>query len=120
MRVALFLSVAVAGCSAGWQKFSPGDPPAPAKVDTREVIQFQADSHVIRLHAVRFTRDSVSGIPWLEHVSCDSCRVSYALVGVTEMQAGNPGRTAWPVVVPIFILAGLATLLAIGLHGFYE
>jgi len=115
-RAALLLALIVpsaTGCTPGWRMFDPGARPAPAPLSERQIVEFRADSQLVRLHAVRFTHDSVNGIPWLEHTSCDSCRVGYALSQVSEMRTGSPGRTAWILTIPFFALFGLGLLFAI-------
>ena len=66
----------------------------------------------MRLHAVQFTRDSVSGVYWIEHTTCDTCRTSYALKDVTGAQTGKPGRGAWLIAGPFI------GLMAVGV-GFF-
>jgi hypothetical protein len=68
---------------------------------------------LVRLHGVQYSRDSVSGIPWLDHLTCDTCRVAYALADVTGVRTGNPGEGAWVVGAPIFIITGAGVLLGI-------
>ena len=68
---------------------------------------------MIRLHGVKFERDSLSGIPWLEHLSCDTCRVHYALADISQARTGNPGRTAWSLVLPVLAVFSLFKLLHI-------
>lgn len=58
-------------------------------------------SQLVRLHGVEFSHDSISGIPWLEHLSCDTCRVRYALADVTGLRKGDPGSGAWFLLGPI-------------------
>ncbi len=69
---------------------------------------------MVRLHAVHVYGDSLSGIPWLEHTSCDSCRRAYALRDVTQLRTGNPGATAWPLLLPLLgiMAAGLVFTFA--------
>jgi hypothetical protein len=115
-RAALLLVLMVpsaTGCTPGWKAFDPGAGPAPAQLSERQVVEFRADSQLVRLHAVRFTRDSVNGIPWLEHTSCDSCRVGYPLARVSEMRTGSPGRPAWILAIPFFAFITGVVLFAI-------
>lgn len=115
-RAALLLLLMVpsaTGCTPGWRAYKPGRGPVNVQPPERQIIEFRVDSQLIRLHAVKFTRDSVSGIPWLKHTSCDSCRVGYALSGVSEMRTGCPGRPAWIIAIPFFTLIGLGVLFAL-------
>jgi hypothetical protein len=102
--------LAVTACSSNWQ---PVTLVQPSVLDSRTVLEFQAKDQVIRLHGVEFNLDSLSGIPWLEHLSCDTCRVRYALADVSGARTGNPGAGAWSIGLPIIlVLAGLLALRA--------
>lgn len=103
----------VTGCSPGWRSFDPGAAPTPARLPERQVVEFRADSQLVRVHAVRITQDSLSGIPWLEHTSCDSCRISYARARITELKTGSPGQSAWGVVIPFMLLIAPSLIFAI-------
>ena len=102
----LLTALALAGCGPNWQPLAV---PTPAPVDPGTVVEFRTTGSLVRLHGVRFTRDSVNGVPWLDHLSCDTCRVSYALGTVTEIRTGHPGRAAWWIMGPL-IGVGLAIL----------
>lgn len=65
------------------------------------------------MHGVRFSRDSASGIPWLEHLTRDTCRVAYALADVRGVRTGNPGAGAWALGAPIAIVTGAGALLGL-------
>lgn len=115
-RAALLLVLMVpsaTGCTPGWRAYEPGRGPVNVQPPERQIIEFRVDSQLVRLHAVRFARDSVTGIPWLEHTSCDSCRVGYALARVSEMRTGHPGRSAWILTIPMFVFAGFVLLWAV-------
>lgn len=58
----------------------------------------------VRLHAVRLDRDTISGVPWLQHTNCDSCRVHFALADISEARVGDPGAGAWYLMVPILLV----------------
>ena len=105
-----------ASCSPGWRSFDPGAASTPRRLPERQIIEFRSDSQLVRVHAVRITPDSLSGIPWLEHTSCDSCRVGYSRSHITEIRTGSPGRSAWGVVVPfiVFITPGLLFAILCG------
>ena len=115
-RAALLLVLMVpsaTGCTPGWRAYEPDTGPANVQPPERQIIEFRVDSGLVRLHSVRFARDSVTGIPWLQHTSCDSCRVGYALARVSEMRTGSPGRPAWALTFPVFALAGLVLLFVV-------
>jgi hypothetical protein len=122
-RAALLLALfvpAATGCAPGWRAFDPGSGPAPAQLSERQVVEFRVDSQLVRLHAVRFTRDSLNGIPWLEHTSCDTCRVGYALALVTAIRTGSPGRSAWILAIPFFVIVGVGVLFGLACGGCLE
>jgi len=59
------------GCGAGWHQ--PGTAPTGALPPRQQVQVWQAGS-ALRWHAVRISGDSVSGIPFMKSIACDSCR----------------------------------------------
>lgn len=107
-KAGLAIVLTLSACSANWQPVSVAQP---RSMNERIVLEFHAGGQLVRLHAVRIMRDSVSGIPWLGHTSCDTCRVSYALAGISLPRTGNPGAGAWAIMAP----AGLGLLLLTGL-----
>jgi hypothetical protein len=52
------------------------------------------------------------GIPWLEHLTCDTCRVRYALADLSQTRTGDPGATAWNILLPVVVIFGGLMLLA--------
>jgi hypothetical protein len=102
------------GC-ANWQPVTVN--PAPRAVDERTIVEFHLHEQVVRLHGVRFSTDSLSGVPWLQHLSCDSCRVQYALADVSHPRAGHPGREAWIWLSPVIVLFGIGLAFALGCSG---
>jgi hypothetical protein len=48
-----------------------------------------------RWHAVRSSADSVSGIPFLQPIDCDSCRLSIPRAEVDSLRLGNPTGALW-------------------------
>jgi len=99
----LLLLLTLAACSANWQ---PVTLVQPSPLDSRTVLEFRAKDLLVRLHGVEFTRDSVSGIPWLEHLNCDTCRVRYAFSDISQARIGNPGAGAWSLGLPMLIVGG--------------
>ena len=81
-------------------------------MNERAILEFHARDQLVRLHGVRFEQDSVSGIPWLEHLTCDTCRVHYAVADVSQARTGNPGATAWNILLPFSIIVVAFTSLA--------
>jgi hypothetical protein len=106
---AALAALLLGGC-AGWHHVETSPPGA---LDRRTVLAFDVGMKHVQLHAVRFTADSVSGVPWLQPPSCDSCRVSFALRDVTHAEAGHPERNFWVALTPVFALFGAAMVYAI-------
>ena len=101
------VGVLATACGAGWHRT---DVVAPnAKSSRQQVEVWQGDS-ARRWHAVRVTDDSVSGIPFLRPIDCDSCRITVSRASVDSVRLGDPvggfwlGITAF-VVVPALIVA---------------
>jgi len=105
----LVAAVLLSGCGPNWQ---PVSVTRPRTFDERTVLEFLANDQLIRLHAVKIERDSLSGIPWLEHLTCDTCRVRYALADLSQARTGNPGATAWNILLPVMVIVGGLMLLA--------
>ncbi len=104
------LVVLLAGCSGHWEPLAV---PTPAPLRPQTVVQFRAGDSIVQLHGVRFSRDSISGIPWLDHLSCDTCRVSYALANISQVKTGDPGAGAKTMVLPFAILTGAGLIFAL-------
>jgi hypothetical protein len=113
-RANLLLLLTLAGCSSNWQ---PVTLVQPSPLDSRTVLEFQAKNQLVRLHGVEFRNDSVSGIPWLEHLSCDTCRVRYAFSDISHARTGNPGAGAWIITVPMIIIVGGGLFVALMFAG---
>jgi hypothetical protein len=104
----LLAAITLNGCGANWRPV----PSAEARtLKPAMVLEFHVRDQLVRLHGVTFERDSVSGIPWLEHLSCDSCRVHYSLADISQARIGEPGRAAWSIVLPVVGIAALFELL---------
>jgi len=101
-----FLVLVIAGCSGNWQ---PLVVPTRTPLAEKTVVEFRSHDSLIQMHGVRFTNDSLSGIPWLDHLSCDTCRKSYALARISEVKTGDPSAGARTMALPfaMFFGAGL-------------
>jgi hypothetical protein len=99
----LLVLLALTACSSNWQ---PVTLVQPSPLDSRTVLEFRAKNQLIRLHGVEFKGDSLSGIPWLKHLSCDTCRVRYAFSDVSQGRTGNPGAGAWSIGIPLIVIVG--------------
>ena len=90
-------------------------PQTPALVDlapNRQVRVWTAE-HTLRLHAVRFASDSLTGVPFQQPTTCDTCRVAVPLAMIDSMQTG--GSNDWGTIaligVPI-VLVGTFIVVA--------
>lgn len=106
----LVLVLALGACfGPGWHPFVATRAQQPSDA---QVVEFHVADTLVRLHGVHVTSDSISGVPWLEHTSCDTCRVTFALVRVSAMRTGNPGAGAQNMMSVILgiglFLAGMA------------
>lgn len=99
---AVALLLLATGCGAGWATVTV---PEPRSFSPRRQIQLWVGQRATRLHAVVITRDSVSGIPFLEPVDCDSCRVQFPRSEVDSVRLGNPPAGFWRTLG--LVLAGL-------------
>lgn len=106
----LLAAFALNGCGANWRPVATAETPT---IKPATVLEFHAKNQLVRLHGVTLARDSVSGIPWLEHLSCDSCRVHYALADISQARIGEPGRAAWGLVLPVVVIFSLFEALHI-------
>ncbi len=96
-----------AGCGAGWHQ------PTPIPVGAlppRQQVQVWQGGSALRWHGVRVSADSVSGISFLQPVTCDSCRTALPRASVDSIRLGSPVAGFWKSVGLIsgtFVLAGL-------------
>jgi hypothetical protein len=79
-------------CGAGWHG-PVALPRGPLPV--RQQVQVWHHGQVLRWHAVFVAPDSVSGVPFLQPVDCDTCRVSLARDRIDSLRVGNPVAGFW-------------------------
>jgi len=92
------------GCTpVGWHRVD-----LTSRFRRREQVKVWSRGSVERWHAVVFSRDSVSGIPYKLPLDCDRCRRSIALTEVDSL------RTATPLGAWVLIAVG-ATAVVYGL-----
>jgi hypothetical protein len=101
--------LATGGCGAGWRRSEPM--PAGA-LPARQQVQVWTSGQAVRLHGVTVGADSVSGVPFVRPLSCDSCRVTIPLATVDSLRLGNPmdafwGTTALAAVITLAVLCRL-------------
>jgi hypothetical protein len=79
-------------CSAGWHQplaVEPGTLPA------RQQVQVWQHQSVLRWHAVQVRADSISGIPFVQPIECERCRVAVPRASVDSLRVGNPVAGFW-------------------------
>jgi hypothetical protein len=81
-----------AGCGAGWRR--TGELP-PGALSPKQQAEVWHGGRADRLHAVILSADSISGVPYLQPQSCDSCRVAFAQTAVDSVRLGHPERGFW-------------------------
>jgi hypothetical protein len=107
-RLTLLLTLALlAGCGAGWRQ-RPGL--GLGALPPRQQVQVWSAGRMDRWHAVVIAADSVSGIPFLQAVDCDSCRRHVPRAQVDSLRLGNPTAGFWKTVglvigVPLFVFS---------------
>ena len=86
------LAALAAGCGAGWHR-SPSPPVGP--LPARQQVEVWRRGSALRWHAVVVGADSVSGVPFILPVTCDSCRVQLPRTEVDSLRLGNPVGGFW-------------------------
>ena len=92
------------GCGAGWHRVDLVGP-----YRTGQQVQVWHDKRVEQWHAVVVRADSVTGVPYVNSVSCDSCRVAIPRAEVDSIRLGDPVAGFWKtagliVAIPMVIL----------------
>ena len=80
--------------------------PAPT-LDPRETLIFLRSDSLVRLRSVRFSSDSVSGVPQSQDRSCNSCRVGFALQEVSRPRVIRSSSPVLTTVIPLGILGAI-------------
>jgi hypothetical protein len=93
--VYITLLVPQGACGAGWHRITP---PAPTTLPSRQQVEVWQGGRVLRLHAVRLTNDSLSGVPFVKPPDCDSCRVGLPRAAIDSLRTGNPTAGFWKMV----------------------
>jgi hypothetical protein len=104
------LCVTVGACGAGWHQ--PEDL-APGAFSEHQQVRVWEGDRTLRCHALLVTADSVSGIHWLEPVTCDSCRVTLARAQVDSLQFGNPVAGFWKTSGLVIAVLGVSSYCAV-------
>jgi hypothetical protein len=85
------LCLAAHGCAV-WTPLPPDD--WNTAKPTRQQVQVWIADSVVVLHAVIAQPDSLSGVPYLKHPSCDSCRIAIPMASVDSLRTGST-ETGW-------------------------
>lgn len=101
--IATALLLSATGCGPGWQTVPVTDPKV---LQPRQQAQIWMADRMVRLHAIRIGPDSVCGIPYLQPLDCDSCRVAFSREQVDSIRVGDPPGGFW---------ATVSLILAVGL-----
>lgn len=88
----LLLLASTTGCGAGWRSVSPSNEQV---VPASKQAQIWTDHRVLRVHGLHVSPDSVSGIPYLIPLACDSCRLSFPRAQVDSLRVGDPTGGFW-------------------------
>lgn len=114
VAVVTALAVSSASCGAGWHRpaqLEPG-PMAP-----RQQVEVWSGGAVRRWHAVHVGPDSISGIPYLRAIACDSCRIALPRAAVDSVRLGDPVGGFWSTFGLVVVLPGLILGIACVTHG---
>lgn len=82
----------ITACGAGWHRQSPEPRQA---INPRQQVQVWTAGRAQRWHGLEVTGDSVSGIPFQQALSCDSCRIAMPAAAVDSIRYGNPTGGFW-------------------------
>ena len=61
----------------------------------RQQVQVWRQGKAWRLHGVAIGSDSVTGVPFLAPLPCDSCRIAIPRAAVDSLRLGNPSAGFW-------------------------
>ena len=103
---------ALGGCTAGWHRVSV---PPDTAFEKRQQVQVWQGSHARIVHAVRFTSDSLIGVPFQLPPSCDTCAVAIPRDQIDSLRLGNQEAVGLTTVALPF--AALIIFLYLGLRG---
>ncbi len=101
----LILLLPTTACG-GWERVAL---PAPARLHTAKQVQVWRQGAMLQLHGVVVSGDSLSGIPFLRPLTCDTCRVTLPLASIDSVRTGDPVGEL--VVSSVVVLVGVIALL---------
>jgi hypothetical protein len=88
----LAILLSTTACGAGWRSVSQI---GPKTFQPYQQAQLWTEDGMVRLHALRLADDSVSGIPFLQPLACDSCRIAFSRERVDSIRVGDPTGGFW-------------------------
>lgn len=106
------LALLLTGCGAGWRSLPPL---APSELPPDQQVQVWSRGSARQWHGVMVTAETISGIPFVRPLSCDSCRLAIPRAEVDSLRAGSPPSGFWKTAG--LLVAG--TLVALYLTGSY-
>jgi len=109
VAVVTALAVSSASCGAGWHRPAQLEP---GTLAPRQQVQVWSGGTARRWHAVRVEPDSISGIPYLRSVDCDSCRTALPRAAVDSVRLGDPVAGFWKSVGLALGVPGLILFIA--------
>jgi hypothetical protein len=86
------LALLAAGCGAGWRSAPDLEPGA---LRPRQQAQLWQGDKAYRVHGVVVGADSISGIPFVRALECDSCRITLPRAEVDSVRLGSPVAGFW-------------------------
>lgn len=104
----LLASLLTQACGAGWHQpaqLTPGPLPA------RQQVQVWQRGRALQWHAVSVSPDAVTGVPYLEPVDCDTCRLTVPRSQVDSLRLGNPTAGFWKTVGLVVGIPALALVV---------
>ena len=110
--VVAILASPLAGCTAGWHRVAA---PPDTAFERRQQVQVWQGTHARIVHAVRFTSDSLIGVPFQLPPSCDTCAVAIPRAEIDSLRLGNQEAVGLTTVALPF--AALIIFLYLGLRG---
>lgn len=86
------LGIGTLACGAGWRQ-----PPqlVPGTLKPRQQVQVWSGGQAARWHGVEVRADSISGVPFMRPLDCDSCRRSLLRASVDSVRVGHPVAGFW-------------------------
>ena len=102
-------TLASTGCGSGWRL----EPVQPARtVDPRQQVQVWSGGDALRWHGLQLGQDSLSGLPFIAPLDCDSCRTTLPLSAVDSLRFGDPPGGFLDMIAVVLGVCALVAVLA--------